>query len=61
MSAMHGAIVNWAGHKYGYQNFDNNDKSRNSLFFNFLTGGKLFQNNHHKLPSRANFGVKIGA
>ena len=58
MGAVHGAIVNWAGHKYGYQNFDNNDRSRNSLFFDFLTGGELFQNNHHKLPSRVNFGVK---
>ena len=58
IGAVHGAIVNWAGHKYGYQNFDNNDKSRNSLFFDFLTGGELFQNNHHKLPMRVNFGVK---
>ncbi|WP_400190223.1 acyl-CoA desaturase [Hymenobacter sp. B81] len=58
MGAVHGAIVNWGGHKYGYQNFDNHDKSRNSLFFDFLTGGELFQNNHHKLSSRANFGVK---
>ena len=58
MGAVHGAIVNWGGHKYGYQNFDNRDKSRNSLFFDFLTGGELFQNNHHKLPMRVNFGVK---
>ena len=58
MGAVHGAIVNWGGHKYGYQNFDNRDKSRNSLFVDFLTGGELFQNNHHKLPSRVNFGVK---
>ena len=58
MGPIHGAIVNWSGHKYGYQNFDNNDKSRNSLFFDFLTGGELFQNNHHKLPNRVNFGVK---
>lgn len=58
MGPIHGAIVNWSGHKYGYQNFDNNDKSRNSLFFDFLTGGELFQNNHHKLPMRVNFGVK---
>lgn len=58
MGPIHGAIVNWSGHKYGYQNFDNNDKSRNSLFFDFLTGGELFQNNHHKLPTRVNFGVK---
>ena len=58
MGPIHGAIVNWSGHKYGYQNFDNNDKSRNSLFFDFVTGGELFQNNHHKLPNRVNFGVK---
>ncbi|CAN5728080.1 acyl-CoA desaturase [soil metagenome] len=58
MGPIHGAIVNWGGHKYGYQNFDNHDKSRNTLFFDFLTGGELFQNNHHKLPNRVNFGVK---
>ena len=57
---MHGAIVNWVGHKYGYQNFDSNDKSRNSLIFDFLTGDELFQNKHCKLPSRVNFGVKNG-
>ena len=58
MGPVHGAIVNWSGHKYGYQNFDNNDKSRNSLPFDFLTGGELFQNNHHKLPNRPNFAVR---
>jgi hypothetical protein len=26
MGPIHGAIVNWAGHKYGYQNFDNGDR-----------------------------------
>lgn len=58
MGAVHGAIVNWGGHKYGYQNFDNHDQSRNTLALDFLAGGELFQNNHHKLPTRANFGVK---
>ena len=58
MGPTQGAIVNWGGHKYGYQNFDNNDKSRNTFFFDFITGGELFQNNHHKLPNRVNFGVK---
>ena len=55
---VHGAIVNWSGHKYGYANFDNNDKSKNSLVVDFLMLGELFQNNHHKLPNRANFGVR---
>jgi stearoyl-CoA desaturase (delta-9 desaturase) len=50
--------VNWGGHKYGYQNFDNHDKSRNTLALDFLAFGELFQNNHHKLPMRVNFGVK---
>lgn len=58
MGPIHGAIVNWAGHKYGYSNFDNNDESKNSLNFDFLMLGELFQNNHHKLPNRVNFAVK---
>ena len=58
MGPIHGAIVNWSGHKYGYQNFDNHDKSRNSLIFDFLMMGELFQNNHHKLPNSMNFGAK---
>ena len=58
MGPIHGAIVNWGGHKYGYQNFDNHDKSKNSLIFDFFMMGELFQNNHHKLPNRLNFGAK---
>lgn len=59
MGPIHGGIVNWCGHKYGYRNFeDTGDLSRNTLRFDFLTMGELFQNNHHKYPSRANFAVK---
>ncbi|REA59704.1 acyl-CoA desaturase [Dyadobacter luteus] len=58
MGPIHGAIVNWSGHKYGYQNFDNEDKSKNSLIFDFLMMGELFQNNHHKRPNSINFGSK---
>lgn len=59
MGPIHGAIVNWCGHKYGYQNFkDTNDNSRNSLPFDFLTLGELFQNNHHKYPARVNFAIR---
>src|SRR5262245_50680834 len=47
MGAMHGAIVNWGGHRYGYRNFDLDDVSRNSLPIDFLTAGELYQNNHH--------------
>jgi len=58
MGPIHGAIVNWSGHKYGYQNFDNQDKSKNSLIFDVLMMGELFQNNHHKRPNSLNFGSK---
>ncbi len=55
MGPIHGAIVNWCGHKYGYSNFDNHDKSKNSEPIGFLLMGELFQNNHHKYPTSANF------
>jgi stearoyl-CoA desaturase (delta-9 desaturase) len=58
MGPIHGAIVNWSGHKYGYSNFDNNDNSKNSLIADVVMLGELFQNNHHKLPNRLNFAVK---
>ncbi len=58
MGPIHGAVVNWCGHKYGYQNFDNQDTSRNTLPFDFLMLGELFQNNHHKHPNSPNFAAK---
>ncbi len=58
MGPVHGALVNWCGHKYGYSNFDNGDHSKNSLPFDLLLLGELFQNNHHKHPNSPNFAVK---
>jgi stearoyl-CoA desaturase (delta-9 desaturase) len=58
MGPVHGAIVNWCGHKLGYVNYDNNDKSKNSLFIDILLGGELYQNNHHKFANRPNFATK---
>ncbi len=55
MGPVHGAIVNWAGHKYGYRNFDIKDRSRNTLWVDFVTVGELFQNNHHRHASSPNF------
>ena len=54
----HGAIVNYFGHKLGYSNYDNNDKSKNTLNLDFLMLGELFQNNHHKYAARPNFATK---
>lgn len=58
MGPVHGAIVNWCGHKYGYTNYDNGDDSRNTLVFDFVTGGELFQNNHHKFAMSPNFAAR---
>jgi stearoyl-CoA desaturase (delta-9 desaturase) len=60
MGPVHGAIVNWCGHKYGYRNFDTtlHDKSRNTLVFDFLTMGELFQNTHHKFGMSPDFAVR---
>lgn len=58
MGPVHGAIVNWAGHKYGYRNFNEGDHSKNTLIFDFLMLGELFQNNHHHAGSRPNFAAK---
>lgn len=55
---IHGAIVNWAGHKYGYRNFESGDKSKNTLFLDILMMGELFQNNHHHAGSKPNFAAK---
>lgn len=58
MGPVHGAIVNWCGHKYGYANFDNHDQSKNSLPIDLLLGGELFQNNHHKYAARLKFATQ---
>lgn len=58
MGPVHGAIVNWCGHKYGYSTFDNGDRSKNTLTLDFVTLGELFQNNHHQFPSSPNFAVR---
>jgi len=58
MGPVHGVIINWYAHKYGYRNFEVNDTARNLLPFDFLMMGESYHNNHHKLGGRANFGVK---
>lgn len=55
MGPVHGAVVNWCGHKYGYRNFNIKDESRNTSPLDILFLGELFQNNHHKYPGSARF------
>lgn len=58
MGPVHGAIVNWCGHKYGYSSFDNQDHSRNTVPVDLFLMGELMQNNHHKSPNSINFAKK---
>jgi len=58
MGPIHGAIVNWCGHKYGYSNYDNDDHSKNTLPIDIFLMGELMQNNHHKKPNSINFAQK---
>ena len=59
MGPIHGTIVNWFGHKWGYVNYhETKDKSRNTLPVDFLMLGELFQNNHHRFPMKPNFANK---
>ena len=58
MGPVHGVIINWFAHKYGYTNFKVNDTAKNLLPFDFLMMGESYHNNHHKLGGRANFGIK---
>lgn len=56
LSPIHGAIVNWFAHKYGYVNFPLKNTSKNFLPVDFLMMGESYHNNHHMHGSRANFG-----
>lgn len=58
MGPVHGAIINWFAHIFGYVNFKVNDTAKNLLPFDFLMLGESYHNNHHKYGGRANFGVK---
>ncbi|MFI5134230.1 MAG: acyl-CoA desaturase [Chitinophagales bacterium] len=58
MSPVHGAIINWFAHKYGYRNFKLNNTSRNLLPVDLIMLGEAYHNNHHKYASNINFGVR---
>ncbi|MFD2550889.1 acyl-CoA desaturase [Bizionia sediminis] len=58
MAPIHGVIINWFGHIYGYENFKMKNTSKNLFPIDVLMMGEGYHNNHHKFASRANFGVK---
>ena len=58
MGPLHGVVINWFAHKFGYRNYEVTNTSMNLLPFDFLMFGEGYHNNHHKDGTRANFGVK---
>lgn len=58
MSPVHGAIINWFAHKYGYRNFEVKNTSKNLIPIDIFMLGERYHNNHHKYASSINFGVK---
>ncbi len=58
MGAVHGAIINWFAHKYGYTNYKLKNTSHNLISVDILMLGESYHNNHHKFPSAINFGRK---
>jgi stearoyl-CoA desaturase (delta-9 desaturase) len=58
ISPVHGAVINWFAHKYGYRNFDLNNTSRNIMPLDIFMLGEGYHNNHHKYASSINFGVR---
>jgi stearoyl-CoA desaturase (Delta-9 desaturase) len=58
MGPLHGAIINWFAHKYGYVNFKLKNTSRNLFPVDILMLGEGYHNDHHHAPSNANFGAR---
>lgn len=56
MAPIHGVIINWYAHIFGYVNFKSKDTSKNLFKFDFLMMGEGYHNNHHKHSSNPNFG-----
>ncbi len=58
MGPVHGIIINWGAHKYGYVNFKTDNTSKNLLPLDVLMLGESYHNNHHANSSNANFGSR---
>ncbi|RYG41289.1 MAG: acyl-CoA desaturase [Chitinophagaceae bacterium] len=58
MGVVHGAIINWYAHKFGYINYKVKNTSMNLLHIDILMMGESYHNNHHKYPGHVNFGKR---
>lgn len=58
MGPVHGVIINWYAHKFGYKNFSTDNTSVNLMPVDVLMMGEGYHNNHHKHPGRSRFSSK---
>jgi len=58
MNPLHGVVINWFAHKYGYTNHKMNNTSKNLMPVDVFMLGEGYHNDHHHHPSNANFGSK---
>jgi stearoyl-CoA desaturase (delta-9 desaturase) len=58
MGSFQGVAINWWAHRFGYENFNMANTSKNILPIDFLFWGEAYHNNHHKHPTTPNNAVK---
>jgi stearoyl-CoA desaturase (delta-9 desaturase) len=56
LGPLHGAIINWYAHKYGYNKFKLRNTAHNLMHVDILMLGESYHNNHHRSPASINFG-----
>ncbi|OJV56375.1 MAG: acyl-CoA desaturase [Bacteroidetes bacterium 43-16] len=54
MGSFQGVVVNWWAHKFGYENYEMTNTSKNILPVDLVFWGEAYHNNHHKHPQRPN-------
>lgn len=58
MGPLHGVIINWYAHRYGYVSYPTDNSSKNLMPLDVFMMGEGLHNNHHTHASRANFSTK---
>lgn len=51
-------LTNTIHHRWGYRNFETNDRSTNNIFIAPFTWGEAWHNNHHRFPLSARCGLR---
>lgn len=58
MGPIHGVVINWFSHKFGYRNHKTQDTSTNLFPVEILMMGEGLHNNHHHSATNPNFAQK---